>query len=130
MASIEEALYSILTGASALTALVGTRIGPAGFFQEPTGSYVTYQLISGPVVHTMGADPGLASPRFQVTAWALGRNYAGAKAIAAQIRAALRDYSGIAAGVTVQRAFLENEVDLGYDGLATGVAQDYTIWHE
>lgn len=87
---------------------------------------VTYAEISCPRVHTMGKDPGLKYPRFQFTAWAT--TYAGAKAVAEQIRLAIQDYT-TTTGTTIQASILDNELDT-YDPDTGhyGIPVDFIIW--
>ena len=129
---LEQALYSYLSGVAGLTALVSTRIYPLMMPQDVTLPAVTYQRISGPRVHTMGTDPGLESPRFQLSSWA--SSYSSVKAVAEQVRLALQDYAGTmggAGGVVVQRAFLEGDQDFYEpDTLIYQVASDFIIWAE
>ncbi len=129
--TIEEALYSYLKGYAGLAALVSTRIYPLILPQDSTFPAVTYQRISGPRIHTMGNDPGLAYPRFQVSCW--GKTYASAKAVAAQVIAALQNQRnttwGGTGGVMVQASILESDRDLYEpDTQVYHVPVDVTIW--
>lgn len=129
MAVIEEALYTRLSTFAGLSALVGTRVYPAMAPQQPTFPLCTFQRISSMRVHAMGADVGLANPVVQVTAW--GRTYTESANVAGQVRAALQDYAATVGGVEIQRIFIDNETDLGFDreGGAWGRAIDFSVWH-
>jgi hypothetical protein len=131
MAAIEDALFERLKTFAGLMALVSTRIYPVQAPQNPIFPLVVYQRITTTVPHNMGADLGPEAPYFQLNSWARGRDYTQAKAVAAQVRAALRDYSATVLGVVIQRIFLEDEQDLGFDldANATGISQDYRVWH-
>ncbi len=130
---LSEALYSYLSGYAGLTALVENRIyPPSGASQKAKAPYVVYQKISDPQLHSSGSDNGPFLPRYQFSCY--GRNYDEACDVAAQIRAALRDYTGLMGGeegVMIQRSFLEDETDL-YDENTErcGVAVDFIIWHD
>ena len=130
---IEEALYTYLSTHAGLSALVSTRVYPVVMPQGCTLPAVTYQKIDGPRVHAMGSDAGLAHPRFQVSCW--GSTYKSTKDVAAQVRAALQDYTGTmggAGGVSVGGVFLDDENDLFDDAAGTGVyhvALDFIVWH-
>ena len=130
-----EALYSKLSGTTDLTALVSTRIYPRIAPQNTAFPYVIFFQVSNPGYHAMLNDPNINSPRWQISTWA--ETYSSARAIAKQVKAALRDYSGTmggSSGVSVQRIFYENEVDYTdvdpeTKAVTHHIAQDYIIWH-
>ena len=130
-----EAIYSQLSGTSDLTALVSTRIYPGVAPQAASLPYVIFFQVTNPGHHAMQADPNINGPRWQVSAWAT--TYSSVKAIAKQVKASLKDYTGTmggSSGVTVQRVFYENEIDLTDVDPVTKdpihhVAQDYIVWH-
>lgn len=71
---ISVALVEYLNGRAGLTALVASRFYPS-IVPQPSGNSnfypaVTYQLISGPNLHSLAGASGLAYPRYQITAWA------------------------------------------------------------
>jgi len=130
-----EALYKQLTTATLTTHLGSTAIYPIVIEEKKGLPAVTYQEISETRVHAMGADPGLAYPRYQISCWSTA--YPQVKAMADAVRSILQDFStklGGAAGMDIQRIFFENEVDLWDVNPMTNkiiyhVAQDYIIWH-
>lgn len=130
--NIEESLYKRLSTYTSLTALVNNRIYPLVIPQDARLPAVTYQCISDPGIHTMGADSGIYSPRFQLSVWA--ETYPSAVAVADQVIAALKDFSGQlggAEGVQAQRIFYDNATRF-YDS-QTGtyhIPIDFIIWHE
>ncbi|MEW5921568.1 MAG: DUF3168 domain-containing protein [Bacillota bacterium] len=128
---IEEALYAYLSSHVGLTALVGSRIYPLVMPQGTTLPAVTFSKVSGPRVHAMQHDAGLAYPRFQVSCW--GSTYKQAKEVAAQVRAALQDFKGTMGGpggAEVSGVFLEDETDLYEPNTQIyHVALDFIIWH-
>ena len=72
MSTIEDAFYHHAKDASAVAALVGTRIYRAGNVpQGTTANYIVYQRVSTPdrVRHQTGVD-GLAQTRISATCWA------------------------------------------------------------
>lgn len=129
---IEEAIYSYLSGHAGLTALVSNRIYPLVMPQNTILPAVTFSKVSGPRVHAMQKDTGMAYPRFQVSCW--GSTYKQAKEVAAQVRAALQDYKGTmggAGGVVVGGVFIQDENDLYEPGTQVyHVALDFIIWHD
>lgn len=135
--SIEKELYTRLSGFGALTSLLGaaTHIFPNVIPQGKTLPAISYQRITTDRVSAMGADRPDVIARFQVTVWAGGgadkNGYADAKAVAAQIRAALERYSVTGPDATIQDIFFINEFDL-YDDAARahGVACDFRVHYE
>jgi hypothetical protein len=114
--TIEDAIFARGSAFAGLTALLGTnptRLYPVQAPQNAVTPYVTYQMISDPREHAMGADPGVAHPRFQFTPFAKTRTEA--KAVTLQVIACYSRWSGTFASVDVLKSFLENEGDLGFD---------------
>lgn len=103
--SVESDLYSHLSAHSGLAALVGTRISPQKSIQAGSLPCVTYQRISGGRDYTHGETSSidLNNPEYQVDSFA--RTYDSAKAVAAQVRAALEAFDAV-------KAFIKNEWDL------------------
>lgn len=108
--TVENALYTRLKDHSGLSALVGTRITPLQLPQRPVLPAVTYRRVSTVREHAMGADPGLARARFQVSGWA--KTFDGARDVGEQIRDALQRWNGTVEGVVVQNSDILNETDL------------------
>jgi hypothetical protein len=114
---IEEALTTYLLSQSGLTALIDRR-----FFYDllPQGCVlpaVVCQNVSDVKDHTYSGIQQLERPMYQFTTYANSR--ASARAVAAQIKAALSDYHGTMSGLTVQYIRLENELtstETGTDG--------------
>ncbi|MCK9600682.1 MAG: DUF3168 domain-containing protein [Sphaerochaeta sp.] len=137
--NIEQALYSYLSGYSGLTAIVGYRIYPVIRPKDSSLPAVVFQKISDSPFHTLEKDPSFTRSRFQFTGWAKdidggASGYAQCKDIAAQLKAALRDYSGTmggVGGVNVSGALLENESD-GYEDSTDEYRcdLDFFIFHE
>lgn len=113
--TIEEAIYSYLSGESGITDLVGTRIYPLVLPQNTEYPAITYYRVSGPEHH----DKDVAYPRIQLTAWA--ETYEEAKTVAAEVKAALQRFKGTMGvpGVVVIQGVFQNDMDL-YDN-ETGV---------
>lgn len=129
MAQLEDALQTAMTGHEGLAALVGTRIRPMQAEAGITQPYVVYRRSGADRVHAMVADPGLANASMEISSY--DDSYAGVKAVAAQVRACLQDWSGTVQGVVVQRSFIAGERD-GFDqGTETyWVSTVFDIWHE
>ncbi len=133
--SLSESLYAHLTTHAGLASLVASRVYPVYRPLEAPLPAVTYQVISAvPPPHPSGSDPPLKSVRVQVDSW--GATYASVLAVAAEVRSALRDYSGVMGGdggTVVERSFWEGESELyeagreGAKGLFR-VSADFIIW--
>lgn len=131
---MEEALYARLTAHAGLTALIATRVYPKQIPQGAALPAVVFERIAARRHHAMGADAGVATPRFRVTAWAraaAGKSaYENVKDVAAQVRAALSRFRGTVAGVVIQDVLLEGETDISEPNTEIqGVAQSYDVWH-
>lgn len=120
---IEEALSAHLKAHVGLSALVSTRI----YWDEaPQGAALPFVValnISDVKNHSLTGQYALEQPIYQFTAYA--ETKAAAKQIAAQIKAALQDYSGVMSGVRVQYIQLLNELSTLETG-ADGTTKTYT----
>jgi len=129
---IGQSVYSLLSGASAVTDIVGTRIFPLVSQAPSHPPYVVYSVVGGEAWNSMGGQSGLAQSRVQIDAYAV--TYAGAQALAASVRGALDGFRGVSGGVRVggvsrQSApvdFYEEDVD----PRLFRVSQDYIITHD
>ena len=97
--------------------------------QNAVKPFVVYQRILSEREHAMGQDTGLAFAVVQLSM--VSSTEVGAVALAVQVRDALQDYTGTSATVEIQRSFLEDERDLGFDIQMQAFTrqQDYRIWH-
>jgi len=130
---IEEAIYTRLSGFSALTTLLGgspgTGIYPQIVPQNATYPCVVFQRISGERVSAMGSDSGLARLRLQVSSYA--DTYSDAKTVAEQVRTALQRHRATIGAVVVQDIYIEGEVDIYEpDTKKHRVSQDYDVAYE
>ena len=133
MAEVEAGIFGRLSGQTALTNLVGTKIFPGMAPPRTAMPYITYFKVSDYRVHAMRGDPGLAGPRIQVDVWST--SFTQAKSISIQVRTALQDFSGSTGGVAFQRIFFEDEnsfteMDLETDEPTYHISQDYFAWHD
>lgn len=134
MISIEEGLTYQLKNHAGLNALISGRVYPLRLPQSATLPAVTYQRISTPRVLTHDqAAGGLATPRFQFNC--IAENYDTAKAIVAQVRAALNGFRGSfgsgASTVTVWGSLSDNELDqFDPESGLYWTMTDYIIQHE
>ena len=96
MPTVEESLFSRLSGYAGLTALIGAssscRAWPKLLRESCTLPALVWDEVSGEYHSTFAASPTLKRARYQLSAWA--ETSAGAAAVRAQVVAALRDYVG------------------------------------
>lgn len=113
--SIEGAIYARLSNYSALAALVSDRIYPVHLPQDSALPAVVFQKVSGIPVPALVADTDLIEARYQVTCIAESYDAAtGVKAVADQVRAALRRYKGTLDSTKIEDVQIIDETDL-YD---------------
>ena len=106
---IGDAIYSILSGDSTLSGLVGTKIYPVKAPQRVTFPYIVYSLSStDPTDQKDGVSP-VDDNTLEVDCYA--DSYRTAHTIALSIRAALDDYSGTVQGVKIRHLWFQNQSD-------------------
>lgn len=136
--TIDEAVFAYLSTYSGLTALVGKRIYPDDLPQNPTYPAVTFIQVSEDEIDTLHQPAStMIGATYQFDCWATTR--VGAKAVARQIRAAWKNYSGITGGVggvTVSAVEIVNgDMDNSYrdsDGklIAYVTTREHKIWYQ
>lgn len=138
MASIRTAIYSHFRNLSTLIALIGDRFYPTGEAPKTVQlPYATFQKVAGAHARHLGGGLGIASPRYQFTAWAA--DPAVAEKIGDLFRETLDNFTGMlgTAGnaVDVRGAFLEDDDAAAippFDASNVGVhglRLDFTIFH-
>jgi hypothetical protein len=128
--TIDSALFSRLSGHAGLKALVSTRVYPPPAPQNAAYPLVTYQEIDRVSPHVMGKTAGVTHVRYQIDSWAT--TLSGAKAVAAQVEAALDNYAGTSSGIAIKNAFLDTGQSSPYDDGegAHRYIQDFIIEYE
>jgi len=128
MATIEDAIYSKLSGTSGITALVGRRIYPVVLPQKCKLPAITYDKVSDPQIHTMGSESNPCHPRFTIHVW--GETLKNVIDIAEQVKTALKYYTGTIASMIIQRIYYDNETDIYEPQTETyHRALDFLIWY-
>lgn len=110
--TLDEAQYAYLSTYPDLVTLIGTRLYPDTLPQEPTLPAVVYERVSTPRLSQHTGVVAGGQVRMQYTVFALTR--ASARAIAAQLVAALDGYRGTmggVGGVAVTVIEIPNEID-------------------
>lgn len=109
--TIETKVVTRLTGYTAITAVVGTRIFPVIVRSDTVLPCITYRRLSGERDYTLAGSLGWAAVRISLTAWAA--DYATARGLADDMRKALDAYSdGTSDGIQI--ASVQDGAD-GYD---------------
>lgn len=131
MAVVEKAIHDLLTAATAVAALVSSRVYPLRAPDGVAAPFIVYQRISGVRWRTLSGACGIAQPRIQIDVYAA--TYAGAKALASAVRVALDGYRGIVAGVRIGGITLETDQDLledDIDPVLHRVTMDFMVTHD
>lgn len=136
MTTLEQGLFSYLSGYAGLTAIIGTRVYPFRIPQNATIPCLTYQRMDTPRIKThqsSGATGDLAKVRMQFDCWAI--TYDSAKSIADNLRAALNGKTGSIGtapnAVTIRASLADNEIpEYVPDVDLHRVIADYFIWQE
>lgn len=135
-----EGIYTRMAGYAGLSALVGVNIEPGGRRQGASLPAVTYRRITTPQFHTMGTDSSDGVQWYEVTSWGVTQD--AAEDVAAQVSAALKDYSGTQGEgddtITFSRIFIEDDRDapvMDVPGeqpaeLVFGVQQDFKCCYD
>lgn len=129
MPTVEESLFSRLSGYAGLTALIGSgsscRAWPWVLRESCTLPALVWDEVAGEYHSTFAASPTLKRARYQVSAWA--ETSAGAAAVRAQVVAALRDYVGGAILATrILSSMSLREPETGWYQASV----DVELWHD
>jgi len=100
---------SLLTWLKNNLPLAGNRVYAVLAPQDVSTPYIVYTLISAPRDYTHDGPSGIVEARYQFNLCA--ETYAGAKAMADQLRGTLSGFSGLFESVTVFSAMLDTELD-------------------
>jgi Protein of unknown function (DUF3168) len=97
----ERVIYTLLTGSSAVTDLVGAKIYPGRIPQNITMPAISYEMVSGMEMAPINAQAGGVLLRSRVQVNVLARTYEEVKTIQEAIRHVLLFKSGLIAAVRV-----------------------------
>ena len=124
----------MLKNNAGVAAIVSARIYPLARPQDSALPALTLQKISGAGMVQMSGPHNMERERFQITS--LATTYAGTKALAKAVKAAINGFDTAVNTVKVHIATLDNEVDL-LDELPDvrgsrvyAKASDYLIWYK
>ncbi len=125
--SFESEIFTRLSGHAGLSNLIGARIYPVRMPQDVAMPAISYGIVSASRPSNFGVDTGDVRYRLQIDCWSssLPGETGGANKVAAQVKAALKRYSG----GDIQDCFLENEQSL-YDDDSDlyRVIMDFIVW--
>ncbi len=110
--TIETGLRTHLLADGPVAALVVARIYPIKLPQSPTYPALTYEIISDIPHRSLAGDSDLERVRARIHCWAA--TYTGAIDLAAKVRTAVGDFSGLMGTTTVRSVKFETWNDL-YD---------------
>ena len=128
MADLLDAVYSRLSTATGVSALVSTRVYPTRAPQRPTHPLVIFQVISGDRESAFDSDTGMVAKRVRTISRA--DTLIEARDLSIQVRSQLKRWRGTEAAVTIEASFMQNELHLFEPEPATyDVLQDFLIHH-
>ena len=124
---IETALFQQLTADQTVASLIGTRLYPVIWPDDPIFGLATYQRISTVTENLLSGPLSIATVRIQYDAWA--ETYLGAKQIAAALNTVLEGFQGILPdGTHIDNITLDSSFDL-FDSPSVRyrVSSDYLV---
>lgn len=121
MSQLEPKIYTVISGAAAVAAVVSTRIYPVVLPQDVALPAISYSRISGGQINSLTGYSNLESPRIQVDVW--GETYSSVKSLAADVHTAMD-------GATTFGALLESDMDMYEDDTKIHrVSMDFIVWN-
>ena len=130
---IEQAIYSVLSGNAAVSALVSTRIYPTIAPEGASLPFLAYRRVETEHVQTKSrTQDDLARARIEVRC--VASSYSGVRTLADKVRLALHGYAGTSGSYTIRGTISEGEYDSGElppDGTDVPrhvVVNDYGVW--
>lgn len=122
---LENKIYSLLTGTTIITGIVGTRIYPVIAPQNVTFPFILYTRIAGGQINLLSGYSQLENPRIQIDAFSTG--YSQTKTLADNIHTVMNSS-------TTFKSVLITEGDLFGDDLseqgAYRVSMDFSCFNQ
>ncbi len=119
--AVETKLVALLSATSAITALVKDRIYPLILPQNQDLPAISYTRIIGMPVYSLKGYSGLDNVHVQIDCWA--STYAGAKAVAAAVLAAIDTATTFKGVMSGDRDMYEDDVQI------YRVSMDWSLWN-
>ena len=122
-----KAIYKLLTSATAVTALVSTRIYPDMATQDAAYPFIVYSHENTTPTDTKDGASPMDADNFQIQVFA--KSYSVAQDIAAKVRTALDRFKGTSEGVNISQIIFENQqsIDMDFDNHIYAIVQNYII---
>ncbi len=130
--SADAVVYALLTGAGAVTAIVGTRIYPVVLPRGVPTPAIVYEMVSGPRLPAIDAYATTHCTRTRMQINLLSKDHTVAHTLRAAVVAALQFQRGSIASTTVHSVLHAGEGPVSFDQ-ALEVFQlpvDFLITHE
>lgn len=112
MSTIDEALISLISTITPVTALIGTlptmRFTPIRITIDPVYPAIDYFRVSAPRVYSHSGDSSFVQARYQLTIWT--KTYLQSKSIELGLRGVLSGYRGTVLGVVIGRIFIQGGI--------------------
>ncbi len=126
---LEEGLFSVVTGDTAIQAIISTRMYPRRLPDKSVLPALTYSVVSGQRDGAHDGDSGLPRVRIQINCHA--NDYLNAKKLAKAVTNKLSGFRGAAGTSGTIACDVEYGPD-GFDDVARRdfVAVDVLIWHQ
>ncbi len=110
MATIEDAIYNILTSNPGVSAIVGTRVYRVRMPDNPQLPAITYQTSYGSQVESFTGYSGLRMPIISIDCW--GDTAKLTRDLAEKVRVALHGYSGTYSDITIDNVLEWSFIEL------------------
>lgn len=119
-------VHAVLSGTTAVTALVGLRITRGSVPQGQAKPYIAYRKVGAPRLQYLGGPTGEEDARIEVACF--GATQAEAESVAEAVRGAMSGWRNLALGV--QRSDLVSEIDFYNEAVeAHQVSLDFEVMH-
>lgn len=122
-----KAIYKLLTSATAVTALVSTRIYPDMATQDAAYPFIVYSHENTTPTNTKDGVSPMDMDSFDIQVFA--KSYSVAQDIASKIRTALDRFKGTSEGVKIGQIIFDNQqsIDMDFDNHIYAIVQTYMI---
>ena len=107
--AVETKIYSLLTGTTVVTTLLGTRIYPLKAPQTPTYPYMVYFRVSGGQQNGLDGYLDLENPRIQFDIYST--SYSQAKTVVENVQTTMNGSTAFASVLLSDNDLYEDEVD-------------------
>ena len=110
---ISQAIYSLLTGDTPVSNVVGTKVFPNVATQGTAFPYITYSVVSK--VPTDSKDNGTGFDKYRVQVNCISSSYTDMEVLAGYVRTALDRKTGTYGSMTILQIVYDDETDVHDD---------------